>query len=448
MVARTWLALLGVAVTAWSVCAQEGSLPVPAAASGAQRLTLEEARERALSHNRQLELGRLNVREKQIAVSAAKRDYFPKVLGLASYLRFDEPLGSVVTTRGRQRGGQTVQILPRGPGVRIPTITVPAQSTAVNVLNQDTAIGTVMVAQPVTKLIGVSALVDLARADAGIAEAQLDKGTRELLSGVAQAYYALHAARRIKAALSLQSGMLDKLLEIKPSAELRLASLELRKGLVEADKQIAELSEVLAQLLGLPPGTCLELVEPALPPVTVTCADEAAQQALVNHPQVREAQQGITKARAGLRAAKMEYLPDVNVVGGYGGQTAADYIQDNFAYVGVTASYTFWDWGKRREVKRQRETQIAMAHHNVDVMIETVQLDARKAFLAYKQAEEESQIAGEVVKARQDAEKEAKDPQAMLTTKAATAKAQLEQMQAELNYRLAHAKLLAAVGCP
>ena len=33
-------------------------------------------------------------------------------------------------------------------------------------------------------------------------------------------------------------------------------------------------------------------------------------------------------------------------------------------------------------------------------------------------------------------------------TKAATAKAQLEEMQAEVNYRLAHAKLLAAIGQP
>lgn len=433
------------------LAAQEVPPPPPAPLTtppAALRLTLEEAKDRALTHNKQLHLGRLNVQEKGIAVSAAQRDYFPKVLGLGTYLRFDEPLGTVVTTQGRQLGERAVQVLPVGPGVPTSAITAPPFSKAVNVLNRDTAVGTVMVAQPLTKLIGVSALVDLARADAGIAEAQLDKGTRDLLSGVAQAYYALHAVRRIRAALALQAGMLDRLLQARPSVELRLAALDVRKGLAEADKQMAELTAVLTQLLGLPPCTDLELVEPALPPVTVTCAEEAAQQALANHPQVREAQQGITKAQAGLRAAKMDYLPDVNVVGGYGGQTAADYIQDNFAYVGVTAAYTFWDWGKRREVKRQRQAQIALAHQNVEVMIETAQLEARKAFLAYKQAEEELQIATEVVQARQDAEQEARDPAAVFTVKAATAKAMLEQMQAELTYRLAHAKLLAAIGQP
>ena len=388
------------------------------------------------------------MQEKQIAISAATRDYFPKVLGLAAYLHFNDDLGTLVTTPGRQFGGRTIQILPRGPGIQVPTITVPARSVAVSVLNQDTAVGTLLVAQPVTKLIGVSALVDIARADAGIAEAQLDKGTRDLLSGVAQAYYGLLAARRIQAALSLQAGMLEKLLQMKPTAELRLAALEVRKGLAEADKQVAELADLLNQLLGFPPCTCLELVEPALPPVTVTCADQAAQYALANNPQVREAQQNITKAQAGLRAAKMECLPDVNVVGGGAAQSFADYIQREFAFIGVTASYTFWDWGKRKEVKHQRATQIALAHHKVEVVIATVQLEARKAFLAFKQAEEQLQIASEVVKAHQEAEQEAKDPAAVLAAKAATAKAQLELMQAELNYRLAHAKLLAAIGQP
>ena len=434
--------LMPPALAAQEVPAPEASPPA------AHRLTLEQARDLALANNKQLQLGRLNIQGKQIAVRAEARDYFPKVLGTGAYLRFDEPLGTVVTTPGRQLGGQTIQILPRGPGIQIPTITVPSQSVAVNVANRDSAFGALMVAQPITKLIGVSVLVDLARAEEEIASAQLDKGTRDLLSGVSQAYYGLLAARRIRDALSLQAGMLEKLLRVKPAAELRLAALELRKGLADADKQVAELAGVLAQLLGLPSCTGLELVEPVLPAVTVTCADEAAQHALANNPQVREAHQNITKARAGLRAAKMEYLPDVNVVGGYSGQTAADYIQDNFAFVGVTASYTFWDWGKRKEVKRQREAQIALAHQNVDVMIETVQLEARKAFLAFKQSEEELRIANDVVKVRQEAEQEAKDPATALTAAAATAKAHLEQMQAEVNYRLAHAKLLAAIGQP
>jgi outer membrane protein TolC len=446
----TWRLLIGAAVivgarllsAAPPLPAQEMASPVPSTPIG-YRLTLDEAKQQALAQNRQLQLGRLNVDEKQTAISAAVTDYLPKVLGSATFLHFNDNLGSVVASNGRQLGGATI-----GPGgiIQIPTVTIPGRSVAANVVNQNAAFGALMVAQPITKLIGVSALVELARADEGIASAQLDKGTRDLLSGVTQAYYGLLAARRIDAALTLQVQAVEPLVKAKPTAELRLGLLEVRKARAETKKQIPELTELLNQLLGFPPGTGLELVEPGLPPVMVISADQAAEWALMNNPQVREAQQSITKACAGLKAAKMEYLPDVNVVAAYVGQNSADYIQRDFGFVGVTASYTFVDWGKRNRVTCQRETQIVMAHRNVDVIIESVQLETRKAFLAYEQAEEELQIANETVAARQDAEGDAKTVAEVMAAKAATAKAGLEQMQAELYFRLAHAKLLAIIG--
>src|SRR5262249_13241157 len=154
------------------------------------------------------------------------------------------------------------------------------------------------------------------------------------------------------------------------------------------------------------------------------------------------------KARAGIKAAKMDYLPDVNLTGGYVGQSVADYVQRDFSFVGVTGSLMIFEWGKRKQVLRERATQMALAVPNVGATKETVMLDARKAFLACKQAEEELKIAGEVVSARQDAQKEAKQMPDIMAAAAATAKAQLDQMQAEVTYRVAHAKLLAAVGQP
>ena len=77
-----------------------------------------------------------------------------------------------------------------------------------------------------------------------------------------------------------------------------------------------------------------------------------------------------------------------------------------------------------------------------------MQLEARKAFFTFKQAEEQLQIAREMAETRQEAEKDAKLPPELMAAKAATAKAALELMQAELNYRLAHAKVLAAIGQP
>jgi outer membrane protein TolC len=407
--------------------------PAPAAqmvptAPPVYRLTLEEARQRALANNKALALARLNIDEKGHAAAAARKDYFPKILGNVTYFRFNNPLGTVLTA-----GGGRLGLLPPTP-------------VQVNVLNRNSTLSTAFVAQPITKLIAVNALVQIARADQSIAQAKLEKGTAELLSGVTQAYYGLAGVQRIQSTLEVQARLLEQLLAVKPLPELRISLVEVRQGLLQARGQVRDLTDQLNSLIDFPPCTALELVEPLPPPPPVRCADEAAQLALARNAEVREAEQNIAKAEAALRIARMDYLPDVNIVGGYANQTIASYIQDNIGYIGVTASYTFWDWGKRRDVKRQRETQIALAHQNLQVTRDKVALEARKTFGAFEQAQEAYQLDQQMVQARKEAEKKATDPGTAMTAKAATSKAELEAMQAEIAYRVAHAQLMQTLG--
>jgi outer membrane protein TolC len=394
------------------------------------RLTLEEAKQRALANNKALALARLNTEEKGYGVSAAQKDYFPKLLGNVSYFRFSDDLGTVLTASGRHGF--------LAPGSSIAQLAV---------LNQNSTLSTVLVAQPITKLIAVNAAVQLARADEAIAHAQADKGTREVLSGVEQAYQGLLGAQRIQTALELQVKLLEQLLAAEPLPELRVGLVEARQGLVQTRAQIQQLTDLLDNLLDLPPCTVLELVDPLPAPPPVRCADEAAQMALGNNPDVREAEQGVAKAEAALKVARMNYLPDVNVVAGYANQNFADYIQPNFSYVGVTGSWTLFEWGKRKEVSRQRQTLIALANQNLQVITDKVQLDARKAYVAFEQAREEYRLAGEMVQARKEAEKAAAGA-AVVKAKSETAKAELETMKAEIAYRVAHAQLAALLGCP
>jgi outer membrane protein TolC len=114
--------------------------------------------------------------------------------------------------------------------------------------------------------------------------------------------------------------------------------------------------------------------------------------------------------------------------------------------MGVAASYTFWEWGKRRHVKRQREAQIALAHQNVAVTRDKIELEARQAYIACTQAYEAYQLATEMVDARKEAEKSAQGPAAVAAAKGETSKAELELLKAELTYRVAHAKLLGMIG--
>jgi outer membrane protein TolC len=208
---------------------------------------------------------------------------------------------------------------------------------------------------------------------------------------------------------------------------------------------VRDLTQQLNDLLNLPPCTVLELVDPVPGDLALRCAEEAAELALADNPEVREAQQGIAKVEAAMKVARMAYLPDVSVMGGYANQTAADYIQRNIGFIGLTGSYTFFEWGKRRDVYRQRELDIALAHQNVQVTVDKVRLEARKAYGRYEQSRAEYRLAGEMVQARKDAEKAASG-RAAVQAKADTAKAELEYMKAEIAYRVAHAQLTGLIG--
>jgi outer membrane protein TolC len=402
-------------------------LPLPK--PPARRLTLDEARQLALQNNKALALARLNVAEKGHATDAARKDYFPKAIAFDSYTRFNDNLGTVVTIRTGVFG-----ILPPG-----------SRTVAVSVINQDTNYAGALVVQPLTKLIAVNAAVQIARADQNAAQAQLDKGAREVISGVTQAYYGLIGAQRIQAALDLQVQLLEQALKVKAAPELRIALVEAQQGLAQVRGQIQELTHELDDLLDLPGCTVLEPVDPLPPELPVRCAEDAAHQALACSPEVHEAQQGVAKAEAALQVARMAYLPDINVMGGYTNQTMADYIQPNVSFIGVIGTYTFWEWGKKRDVKLQREADVAMAHQNLQVTADKVQLDARKAYDSFDQAREANRLAGEMVQARREAEKGATDAATMLAAKGETAKAELEAMKAEIAYRVAHAQLAALI---
>jgi outer membrane protein TolC len=400
----------------------------PGAGPPVRRLTLEEARQLALANNKSLELARLNVGEKEHATRAASRDYLPKVLGTVDWFHFDSPLGQVVVTAPGTRG-----IL--APGT-------PLVNSAV--LNQNATFSTVFVAQPITKLIAVNAAVKIARADENAAKAQLDKGTRDLLSGVTQAYEGLLGALRMQAFLEVQVNLLEQLLQLKPDPEVRVGLVVARQTLLDVRGQVKELTATLNSLLDLPACTVLELVDPLPPELPVRCAEDAARLALEHNPEVREAEQSVAKAEAALQVARMDYLPDVTVLGGWANQTGASYIEPNIGYFAVTGSYTFWDWGKRREMVRDRNALIAVARQNLAVVADKVQQDAWKAYNTFEQAREANRLAGEMVQARKEAEKAATGA-AAVQAKADTAKAELEAMKAEITYRVAHAQLVALV---
>ncbi|HLN31172.1 MAG TPA: TolC family protein [Gemmataceae bacterium] len=409
--------------------------PAPAGQPSVAHLTLDEVKARILADNKLLQLVARNIRSKEYATRAMQANYFPQIIGQSVYMHFNDDLGTVLSA-----GGRTIT----GPLGR-PLITFPATAVNVAVVNQDSAVNTIAAVQPITDLLKVRQGVKVARADEQIAQAQMEKATRELLSGVEQLFWGILVAQKIQAGAQIAVGGAEELAKTK-LPEARIALVEAKQGLQEVSSQLAGLQVQLAILLDMPTCTKFELVEPPLPLAPVKCGEDAVAIALANSPDIREAQQNVCKARAGVAVAKVDYYPNIAVVGGYTNQTFADYIQPNIGYVGAIGSYTFVDWGKRRNKLREAEEVVGMAVLKCQQTQDDVRQKTLKAFQDYESSAEALNLAGEMLAARQEAAKAA----TALTDRFKTAKdlatAQVDAVKADLNHRIDYVKLMSLIG--
>jgi outer membrane protein TolC len=324
-------------------------------------------------------------------------------------------------------------------------VTFPSFAVNVPVLNQNTTFANVNVLQPLTDLLKVRQGVKIAQADVGIAQAELEKGIRDLVSGVEQLYWGLLATQKIRA------GALEGLKGAEAMAktgtlEARTALVEAQQGLQQVEKQLADLQEQMNGLLDLPLCTPLELVEPTLPALPVRCADDVIGLALANSPEIRSAQQTIAKAQAAVAAGKLDYMPSIGLVGGYLNQTMADYIQPNIGYVGAMGTITFVDWGKRRNTIHQRETLVSMATLKLHQTEDEVRQKAVKAFRELQQSQAALGTARDLAGLRAEAEKQAKTPADLMAAARARALADVDHVKAELAYREAYVQVMSLIG--
>ncbi len=421
-----------------TLAAQELPAPLAAApeAPAARRLTLEEAKERALTSSKLLNLAAMNAEGKAYAIKAARADYFPKISGTVLYFHFNDNLGQVLTTQGRSIS------LPSG----VPLLSFPPTTIQASILQQNSSFANVNVTQPITDLLKVRQGVKIAQADEQIAKADQEKGTRELLSGVQQLYWGLLAAKRIQAGAA-EGVRGAELLAQTQTLEARTALLEARQALQQVEKQVADLQEQLNGLLDLPLCTPLELVEPPLPIPPAQCVEEVIGLALAASPEIRKAQQTIAKAEAAVAAGKLDYVPSIAAIGGYLNQTAASYIQQDIGYLGIVGTYTFVDWGKRRNTIRERKSLAAMASLQLHQTEDEVRQKAQKAFRELAEAEEAQDRPGNARSAIRGRE-EGRHPAALMTAAKARMLAEVDFVKADLAYRQAYVQLMSLVGQP
>jgi len=419
-------------------------------ASGPIRITLEEAMARAVASHA-LVAASAGVSAAHWRHKALQSDYFPKV---GAYL---------VNIHYNKFMGDTFQLFRRG--VIFPTV-----SRAVPLFAKDQTFVGPTVTQPLTPLFKVHEAVRIAKADERIAQAKANAVSIQLAADVERAYFDLLIAQRRQAEAEANVEIAERKLQIASAAaapvdgmaERETALLEAKKALLAASDKVKELTNSLSGLTGLPEDARLELIPP--PPVVIeadyppqqpqqTQQPQKPQQAappqkprpvIAYNPEIVEAEETVVKAKAAHRLAKLEYVPDAVITGGYMFQTGIPALPDDFSWIGVIATWTIFDFFKRERTIKERDAQVTMAKANLEMVRAKAAAAAQKTVMDLDRTRRILELTRRVASMQRAITPRDQDPGP--EAKVAMAKAEAEMFQAELDYRTAYAQMKRAEG--
>ena len=377
-----------------------------------RRITLREAQQLAASASDPLtRIGQLQAEAAGQHRLGVKALYFPSISGQFSNLHFDRRPGEVLTAPRPILGA---------------TLSVP-----VNIVAQDSTAVNFVATQPITPLFQVRELVKIARADETIARAKAGMAGAEQASLVETLYFNLLLAERELA------GARSQVRRVQASTAQPATAVGAARVWLLAAGKVKELTASLNDLVGLPPETRLELVPPEFLEERLSLAEAGAQ--AVN-ADVVEAEQTAVKARAASALAKLEYVPSIAVIGGYAHQSAVNVVlPEDFSYVGVIATYTLFDSGKRERGVKERAAQVQAAELAVQLTKAKVAAAVRSSYFELERSRELVRLARQLVPAaRVIAASYADDD-----IDPEQAQIEIELLRAELEHRQAYARVKA-----
>lgn len=409
-------------------------------------LTLSQAVELALKQNSGIKIGRAKVAESAQKMVAVRSQYFPllsnntKYMGLSDRQLVTIPAGSL----GNVGGGS------------FPTQDAKIRQSSSTQLISETTLG-----QPTTQLFKIHEANEIARADRGIAEAELTRSENETVLAVHQLYYALLIAGKEREAAQASLGAAQEslreseegvkagnLLDVTATGA-RAHLLQSRQALLVAQSRISDLTADLDDLLGLPSDDLLEVSEAGLPELTASPKDEAYDQAHARNGELAAARQTVEKSRHAVRAARYEYLPDVTIFARHGYQDGAPFLPKNVGIFGVEATWNIFDWGKRKGEIGQRVAQQSQAQENLARIDKRVGIEIDKAYRKLDRSKQMLDVAREALALCRENVRLGENGLKAGTvtaakhaeTVAALKKAEMDELQASLGYRLAQAEL-------
>jgi len=415
------------------------------------RITLDEAVALATKQNSTVKLAQLKTREMQARVGEAKANYFPVVSNESNAVHLGE-MDNLVIPQG---------VLGTYPSAG----PIPGKNVSIKLGNQDFLLSTTVAAQPITQWFKIHDGVTVAHSDAAIARDDAQRARDEVSLKVKQLYFGLLTAQRRhqSAELRVEAGE-ERLREARTGVEsgtaLELKALEGEAQVAEARHALGSLEDAISDmkvefndLTGIALDADVELVPPE-PETSDATAGDLTADALAHNPEVAAARQAVVKARAGVGAARAEYIPEVGAFAQYAYQSGVPLLPENNGAVGLRMNWTLAEFGKRSGQVHERQAQLAQAEENLHQVEDRVRVDIEKEVRRFRRAETGLEAARESVAARTEMRRitanqlvaSTVNVSALKEADAMLAEAEAGRFQAEMEQRTARAELQRTVG--
>jgi outer membrane protein TolC len=320
--------------------------------------------------------------------------------------------------------------------------------------------------QPLTQLFKIRAANDVARGEFDASKGKAASVKDLVTLNVRQMYYGLlilqsqqHAIEaKIRATEALQS---ERVQQVKYGNTLeadlidsRAQSLQARQDLLNVQLHLSDLRMHFNETVGIPIKAEV-LLDPNVPPPSATCPrEECIKRALDSNPEIAVARAEVEKTSAGERAARREYIPDVEAFARYSYQNNVPFLARNFGTFGVRFSYDIFDGGKKRAVLRERDAQAELAKENLARVTEDIEVKVYAALNKLERTGQMVAVSREFLAARTEERRVATQGRAQGTFLQSQADAALAEeseaetglLQAQLEYAQAQDELNAAIG--
>jgi len=412
-----------------------------------RRVSLHEAVELALRHNHVVRIAALHVEEEQHAKEVARSAYLPTIRNDSAFVHATDTQFIAIPVGAFGNG-------------------IPARQFNINQGDKNFISSGTGLTQPLTELFKIKAGNDVARAEVNASREKSRGVENDVALTVRQLYYSILVTQSRRQAIEAKIRAVDHLegervQQVKYGSTLEVDLIESKAQLLQAkqellttDLQLSDLRLKFNDIVGLPLKAEIAL-DPDVPPPAESCErEQCIKLALDSHPEITEARAVVEKASAGVRAAKREYIPDIEAFARYSYQENVPFLARNFGTFGVHFGYDLFDGGKKRATLRERGAQLAQAKENLARISDEVEVRVQTAFNKMERTQQMVAVSRELLATRQEARRVSVQQLQQGTylrsqADAATAQeleAQTLLLQSQLEYAQAQDELTNAIG--